>query len=321
MKKIIFILFFPYTVNAVDFQFNFGAGFSDLTAVSPVGGNTGTTLGEQRQILFQAAANKWGERIQSNVTIIVEASFDTLFCSPNSVTLGSAGPFSASTGASPTPPLVANTSYPLSLLNAITGVDNFPFDVDIVATFNSQVDSGCFNGGTYYYGINGSAPPNTVQLYSTVLHELGHGLGFISNVSDSNGSFNGNPLIYDRFVFDSEADMFWTDMTDPQRFASLKNDPNVSWTGANVDNEASNFINSGFDPLIPLIRIHTPATVEPGSSAGHFSSAATPDLLMEPVLGNITFDQVDLTPALFKDIGYTITDPINNLIFKDSFEN
>jgi hypothetical protein len=32
-----------------------------------VDGNTGTTLGEQRQILFQAAASKLGERKESKM--------------------------------------------------------------------------------------------------------------------------------------------------------------------------------------------------------------------------------------------------------------
>ena len=37
-----------------------GVGFNDATVVAPVGGNTGTTLGQQRLNAFQAAANKSG---------------------------------------------------------------------------------------------------------------------------------------------------------------------------------------------------------------------------------------------------------------------
>jgi hypothetical protein len=39
-----------------------GEGFNDPTPVAPVGGNTGTTRGQQRLIAFQYAANLWGRR-------------------------------------------------------------------------------------------------------------------------------------------------------------------------------------------------------------------------------------------------------------------
>lgn len=38
-----------------------GVGFNDTTAVAPIGGNTGTTLGQQRLNAFQFAANIWGQ--------------------------------------------------------------------------------------------------------------------------------------------------------------------------------------------------------------------------------------------------------------------
>ena len=37
-----------------------GVGFNDPTPVAPVGGNPGTTLGEQRLLAFQHAAGIWG---------------------------------------------------------------------------------------------------------------------------------------------------------------------------------------------------------------------------------------------------------------------
>ena len=37
-----------------------GEGFNDTTPVAPIGGNPGTTLGQQRLNVFQAAANVWG---------------------------------------------------------------------------------------------------------------------------------------------------------------------------------------------------------------------------------------------------------------------
>ena len=55
-------------------------GFNDPTPVAPVGGNTGTTLGQQRMIAFQAAANKWGATLASNVNIRVSAVWTSLTC-------------------------------------------------------------------------------------------------------------------------------------------------------------------------------------------------------------------------------------------------
>ncbi|MBL4660228.1 MAG: hypothetical protein JKY19_07715 [Alcanivoracaceae bacterium] len=315
MKKLVIILLFPIYCQAATFQFNFGAGFNDATVVTPEGGNSGTTLGAQRQILFQAVANVWGARIQSNVTIVVDASFTALTCNPNSAVLGSAGPTSFHSGFPSQP--IANTFYPRSLIDAIRGVNNNPGVSDITAQFNSAIDTGCFNGGTYYYGINGDAPPGRVQLFSTVLHEIGHGLGFISLASLNDGSFpnGGIPAIYDRFVFDTEDNLPWTAMTNPQRFASMINDPNLIWNGNNVTNNASSFITQGFNS--GKVRLFAPASLQPGSSVSHFSSAAFPDLLMEPSLGNIAFNQVDLSPFLFQDLGYLIS---SDVIFANGFE-
>src|SRR5687768_339294 len=68
-----------------------GAGFSDSTARAQEGGNTGTTLGAQRTIVFQQAAAVWGSAITSAVEIKISAQFSTLSCGPSSGTLGSAG--------------------------------------------------------------------------------------------------------------------------------------------------------------------------------------------------------------------------------------
>ena len=42
-----------------------GVGFNDPTPVAPVGGNPGTTLGQQRLNAFQYAASIWGATLDS----------------------------------------------------------------------------------------------------------------------------------------------------------------------------------------------------------------------------------------------------------------
>jgi hypothetical protein len=52
-----------------------GVGFNDPTPASPLGGNTGTTVGQQRLNAFQYAANLWGARLTSPITIRIGAQF------------------------------------------------------------------------------------------------------------------------------------------------------------------------------------------------------------------------------------------------------
>src|SRR3954467_6584771 len=56
------------------------AGFNDPTPAAPVGGNTGTTVGQQRLNAFQFAANVWGATIKSDVPITIAASWAALSC-------------------------------------------------------------------------------------------------------------------------------------------------------------------------------------------------------------------------------------------------
>lgn len=67
------------------------------------------------------------------------------------------------------------------------------------------------------------------------------------------------------------------------------------------------------------IRMYAPATFELGSSVAHWTGAARPDLLMEPNLGDVAFDQVDLTLAAFADMGWFVN--LTGTIFADGFED
>ena len=52
-----------------------GEGFNDPTPVSPIGGNPGTTLGQQRLNCFIRAGEIWGAILQSNVNITIDDCF------------------------------------------------------------------------------------------------------------------------------------------------------------------------------------------------------------------------------------------------------
>src|SRR5512141_2878319 len=69
-----------------------GVGFNDPTPVTPVGGNPGVTLGQQRLNAFQRAADIWGATLDSPSLIEINATFEPLTCTATGAVLGSAGP-------------------------------------------------------------------------------------------------------------------------------------------------------------------------------------------------------------------------------------
>lgn len=170
-------------------------GFNDPTPVEPVAGNPGTTIGAQRFFVFQAAANQWGSLLESNVDIQVQAGFDELRCEYDSSTgrigavLGAAGPyytnaFNFSSTVNFTNAPIPDTHYHAALANSLAGFDLNPTLPDIQATYNSFTSAACRGlpvPTSWWYGVNPPVPEVAGlggDLYSTVLHELGHGLGF-----------------------------------------------------------------------------------------------------------------------------------------------
>src|SRR5947208_9416561 len=99
-------------------------GFNDPTAASPVGNNTGTTLGQQRLNAFQFAANIWGATLNSSVTITIRASWASLTCTTTTAVLGQAGAAGIFKDFPNAP--VAGTWYAAALANALSGVDLDP---------------------------------------------------------------------------------------------------------------------------------------------------------------------------------------------------
>jgi hypothetical protein len=56
------------------------------------------------------------------------------------------------------------------------------------------------------------------------------------------------------------------------------------------------------------IRMYAPNPVEQGSSVSHWSTDASPDLLMEPFINPVLREDLDLSLTLLKDIGWTVID-------------
>ncbi|HET6349398.1 MAG TPA: T9SS type A sorting domain-containing protein [Candidatus Krumholzibacteria bacterium] len=288
------------TINNLD---GAGEGFNDPTAAAPVGGNYGTTIGQQRLIAFTFAADIWGACLQSAVPIVVNAQMNPLTCNATSAVLGSAGTVSVFRdfpGA-----LQAGTWYCGALANAMAGVDLDPANPDINAQFNSNIGNvGCLTGIFWYYGLDGNAPAGTIDFVSVVLHEIGHGIGFQTFVSQAGAKFLGFNDQYMVFLENHGAvPPNYPSMTDAQRAAANIADPNLHWTGPLVTAEGAAILSGGISN--GHVRMHGPNPYQPGSSVSHWSTALTPNELMEPVYTTPIHDP-GLAWTLMDEIGWTL---------------
>jgi len=210
-----------------------GEGFNDPAPAAAVGGNPGTTVGQQRLNVFAHAGQIWADILPSNVEIRVEAAFDALSCTTVQAVLGQASAINSTLNfpGAPRP----NTWYPIALANKLANTDLIPETNDIQAQFNSNLNgsAGCLGGVGWYYGYDGNEGTN-LDLLPVVLHELGHGLGFATVTNLSTGQFqNGFADIYAVNIRDRTLNLPWTAMSPAQRIASATSG-NVVWDGRYV---------------------------------------------------------------------------------------
>ena len=292
-----------------------GTGFNDNTPVAPVGGNNGTTLGQQRLNAFQFAANVWGATLSSGPTITIRASWDsTMPCSATSGTLGSAAPVTLRQNFTNAP--FTGTWYPSALGNALSGVDSNTSNPEIRARFNPDVgNADCISGHPWYLGLDNNHG-SKVDLVAVLLHEFAHGLGFLTFTDPETGEFAGTapgfPSVWDRFLRDNSTGKLWVNMTAAERVASSISNGNLVWDGAQVTGSVPGFLVNGADSS-NRVRMFAPNPVDPGSSVSHFDVSASPNLLMEPNISNNLTHNVgppsDLTLPLLKDIGWNAITP------------
>ena len=292
-------------INNVD---GAGEGFNDATPAVPVGGNPGITLGAQRLNAFTFAANLWAARLQSTVTIVVNAKMDPQTCTASSAVLGSAGTTTVHANFVGAP--VSNTWYCQALANSLAGTDLSPANPDISATFNSNLNgsAGCLGGKKWYYGYDSTPPGGDIDFISVVTHEIGHGLGCQTFVSQTGVRF-GNPTpMDDQYMIKLERSgavpSSYQAMSDAQRASANIADPNLRWTGSNVDAMVASIpLSAGTSGT--HARVHAPNPYVPGSSVSHFSTAVVPNEIMEPSYTGPNHN-IELTLQLFKDEGWGV---------------
>ncbi|WP_044034192.1 Calx-beta domain-containing protein, partial [Microcystis aeruginosa] len=252
------------------------------------------------QTAFQFAVDIWESLLDSSVPINVNASFANL----GSGILGQAGPEAYARDFSGLPQ--TNTWYPIALANSLAGQDLAPTASDIGSQFNSN-----FN---WYYGLDNNVPTNQISFVSVVLHELGHGLGFLGWMDNQSGSGSwgfgtGFPGIYDRFTENGSGQSLLNTSLFPNPSTALGSQltsNNIFFDGSNA-----NAANGG-----NRVKLYAPSTWSGGSSYSHLDEVFnnTPNALMTYSIG---FGESILNPGpvtlgLFKDMGWKLAGSSTN---------
>ena len=277
-------------------------GLNDPTPATPTGSNPGTTVGDQRRIAYQFAADLWGAVLKSEVEVKVYASFAPLACTATSGVLGSAGPnwiVYNFPGADP------NVLYHSALGDAIAGEDLMPDPddpADIASQFNGNLGQpGCLETSRWYYGLDGATPAGSINFLNVVMHEISHGLGFSGFLNKSTGALlAGLPDVYTRVAFDNQQNLRFTDtaMTDALRAAAMRTPGRTVWDGSQVNSEAALIL----DDLVLLRASGTlsadyvfgTASFGPAATAANFSGTLA---LANDGVGPDTADACEALPA------------------------
>jgi hypothetical protein len=252
---------------------------------------TGFTATQQAS--FQAAVDIWAGIVQSSVPIKVTATLQPL----GAGILGSAGPgglYSDSTIGD------GFSYYPAALASSLLGQDVDTLSPDIEALFASTQPN-------IYYGTDGNPPANAIDFETVVLHELGHGLGFVgsADVIGANGTYDG--FVFDLFNTTSAGVPLVTIPNGAALKTAFTNNQ-VYWGGA-----YARAANGGARP-----RLYAPNPWEGGSSISHLDETVygtgTVNSLMTPVLSNqeVVHDPGPLTRGIFRDMGWQVFPVVPN---------
>ena len=275
-----------------------GEGFNDPSPFTPVDGNAARTLGQARLNALWRALLRYDLRFDFRVPLSVVARMDPLGGTTTAAQLASAGPDNF---------LYDDTSgilYPVAQANQIARRDLDPGTSDITILFNSDVDGTTVLGSAvWYYGFSGPpANSHDQDFLATALHELLHGLGFITLL----GADGSLPMIspgrempdpYFNQLYDTNSGAFLWSMTASARQPVLTSGSELHFNANGINQQ-----NGGNS--VPL---YAPSGYQEGSSVSHFDTSLDPDELMEPLATPTWRD--DLAMAAMQDMGWTLGTP------------
>jgi hypothetical protein len=171
--------------------------WTDATAATPIGGNNGTTLGQQRKNALAKATEELVTQLGIQTTVTVQACGAHLGGDDKSATLAHAGAtsFFYDEPQFPSPSLPQKyTWYPSTAATRLNGSSLCGFaggscdtssNDELAATFNMDIGSSTvLKGEKFYLGFDpNQKPARDVDFISIAMHEMTHGLGFLGLVN------------------------------------------------------------------------------------------------------------------------------------------
>jgi len=235
----------------------------------------------------QSALDTWAVNFKSSVEISVTATWGR---SANSDVLGSARPgsyFAAFNGAPD-----ASLWYPSALANALANKDLDRDNPEIIIQVNSSAN----------WNQRGDDKPRSSEydLESVILHEVAHGLGFLSaDVYDKFFGFGSidQPTPFDAYIQTPDGRRLADIPTPSLELGKTLTSP-LYWIGENAKR-----VNGG-----TRIKMYTPSVYEPGSSVSHLDeetfSKSGVDAVMTPNLdaGEVFHQPGPLLLAMMEDM-------------------
>jgi hypothetical protein len=228
------------------------------------------------QAAFQAAADIWSDYFQSAVPIKIQVTWGR----QTSGVLGSTRPdyFYKNFAGAP----AREINYPSALANAIAGKDLDVNRPDIIMTINARAP--------WYLGTDGRPGRSEYDLISVVLHEIPHGLGFLTLAAYD--PFFGYGSIDQPTPFDAYSQLpdgrLLIDLPSPSLDLGKAMVNKLVWSGplgvaANNGNK---------------ILLYTPSRFEVGSSVSHLDEATFSTSLTDAVMTpNLDVAEVFRTPG------------------------
>lgn len=255
---------------------------------------------EEAQAAFQYAVDIWKQLLPSQVKIKVVANWRAL----DEGVLGSAGPGNFYRNFKGAP--LQDVWYPVALAEKLAQADlNSVHVADINANFNKEAE--------WYFGTDGKTPEGKTDFVTVVLHEIGHGLGFVDLMGFDEESRFGNWgantdffSAYDYFIINDKNEQ----LVDTSFFANPSLALGSELTGGGLYFNSLIAVSSfgGEQP-----RLYAPFTWNSGSSIAHLDEfwyqAGDTNSLMSPRVGRAEaiHDPGPLTLSMFTEMGWFYT--------------
>jgi hypothetical protein len=148
--------------------------------------------------------------------------------------------------------------YPSALANTLAGKDLDPRQSEILLTINTTPD--------WYFATDGKPTFGKYDLASVVLHEIAHGLGFMSNAQYdrfAGNAYSSQPTPFDAYVQLPDGKTFTNFCSRSTELGRAMTNP-LFWSG-----ESAIAANNGSKP-----KLYAPSPFEPGSSIAHLDETS-----------------------------------------------